>query len=632
MLGPMPGSVTPEGRAALGRALGARVEDVVVLQDPTRGGALHRDNAAPFAEAARVATRALAHWLATGEFILQDETTFIGLLSGTAAASDLVPLSELTKAHLRWRDAVSTILKEEASLLDVPGGVLVEALDAAAFGCDAFLVRMTKQFDAYRRHLEVALEDNRARLAHQSMHDPLTGLANRALFLDRLTHALRRSSRRRSRPAVLFLDIDRFKTINDGFGHRFGDELLVAVATMLQALVRPGDTVARFGGDEFVILCEDLIEGEAGAVAVAERVAAALSEPFQTADADALVTASIGIAVAELGADAEDVVANADVAMYAAKENGRARFEVFGEAVREALSVRVATETALCRVIERDELRVHYQPVFSADGRRALSMEALIRWQHPERGLLAPGEFIATAEESGHIVAIGTWVLTEACRQALLWHQADGEGLSVSVNVSARQLADPHLVKTVSQVLAYSGLPSSMLVLEITESVLLADTEETIATLQALKDLGVTLAIDDFGTGYSSLSYLRRLPVDIVKVDRSFVDGLGSGREDRAIVAAMIQLAHQLGLKVVAEGVETEVQLGELRELGCDAVQGFYFAASRAPRGRPGGGQASRGDERGPRLRRASWPPGSRPRGRGAPQAPVEPGGRRAQG
>ncbi|MGZ4759046.1 MAG: EAL domain-containing protein, partial [Acidimicrobiales bacterium] len=418
------------------------------------------------------------------------------------------------------------------------------------------------------------------RLAHQATHDPLTGLPNRSLLIDRLEGALARARRHNRRVAVLFLDLDHFKVVNDSLGHGLGDRLLVAIAERLAVALRPGDTVARFGGDEFVVLCEDLVS-QHDAITIAERVDDAVSGPFVIDDTEVFVGVSIGIALPDdTEADPETLIRDADAAMYRAKDRGRSRWELFDNAMRASAVDRLDIENALRRALDRRELRVFYQPVIDLMTGRVDGVEALLRWEHPERGLLNPGDFITVAEETGLIVPIGSWVLDQACRQVQRWHASAERStpLSVAINISGRQLGHPRLVEDLAAVLADTSIDPSLVELEITESVLMDDVEMSADTLGRLHALGVHLAVDDFGTGYSSLSYLRRFPVDILKVDQSFVDGLGEDSSDSAIVTAIITLAHTLGLRAVAEGVESALQLAELRRLGCDRAQGFHMA------------------------------------------------------
>jgi diguanylate cyclase (GGDEF)-like protein/PAS domain S-box-containing protein len=425
-----------------------------------------------------------------------------------------------------------------------------------------------------RRRLE-------AELAHRATHDDLTDLPNRTLLLDHLALALARASRDRRLVALLFLDLDRFKQVNDSLGHQTGDQLLSAVAERIGDVLRPADTVARLGGDEFVVLCED-VEDEHHAVAIAQRVMTAIEgEPFALKGVSLAVTASVGVALSAGREDAhpEALLRDADAAMYRAKDHGRARYELFDESMRQRAAIRLQLADDLAHGIEHGHIEVHFQPCVDLVTGRVVNVEALARWAHPVRGLLSPVEFISLAEETGLIVGLGLRVLTDACAQARSWLDELGdEAPIVHVNLSARQLTTPNLSLLVRGVLESARLPADRLCLEITESVLMEDASSTIETLRRLKEIGVSLGIDDFGTGYSSLSYLRRFPVDVLKVDRSFIDGLGPDPEDSAIVAAIVNLAQTLDLSAVAEGVETPSQLRRLRELGCAAGQGYLFA------------------------------------------------------
>jgi diguanylate cyclase (GGDEF)-like protein/PAS domain S-box-containing protein len=417
-------------------------------------------------------------------------------------------------------------------------------------------------------------------LAQRALHDPLTNLANRALFMDKLAQALARSERHESQVAVLFMDLDHFKVINDSLGHEVGDVVLSRIADRLRTVLRPEDTASRFGGDEFVILLQD-IRSEHQAVAIADRMARSVAEPIALEAAEVTVTTSVGIAIGQGTADGpEAIVRDADQAVYRAKEHGRARCELFDQAMRARAAKRLRTENELRRGIEMGHLCLHFQPVVSVDDGRIRSLEALVRWNHPQRGVLLPEEFISLAEETGLIGPLGSWVLEEACRQAASWRPVNPghDAPTVLVNLSARQLARADFEDTVWIALHESGLQPSALTLEITETVLMDALPATLGLLSRLREAGVHLAIDDFGTGYSSLNYLKRFPVDALKVDRSFVNGLGRDPEDSAIVAAVVSLAHALGLSAVAEGVETKDQLRQLRRIDCDLAQGNYFA------------------------------------------------------
>ncbi len=417
-----------------------------------------------------------------------------------------------------------------------------------------------------------------AELRHQAFHDSLTNLANRALFEDRVDHAIHRHARDNRLAAVLLLDLDRFKMVNDSLGHSTGDRLLVDVAARLTTALRPGDTIARLGGDEFAVLIEDLESSEA-AVAAADRVTEVLEAPFALGGKEVFVHASVGVTLAGIdGGDAEALIRNADAAMYRAKKAGGSCHRRFEPDMHAAALARFELEADLRRALANDEFVVYYQPILTIDGRRVVSLEALVRWQHPTRGLVAPMDFIPLAEETGLIVELGRLVLHKACLQAKQWRDAGHLDFTMAVNLSRRQLTDPELVDDVVATIAAAGLEPSVLVLEVTESVLLDDAGLAIARLHQLKAAGVRLAIDDFGTGYSSLSSLRDLPVDELKIDKSFIDGIATGADAAGVVQAIIRLARTLNLDTVAEGVEDDDQLHELHALGCGRVQGFRFS------------------------------------------------------
>ncbi len=419
------------------------------------------------------------------------------------------------------------------------------------------------------------LEDE---LAHQAFHDSLTGIANQALFRDRVDHALARLSRAGGRLAVIYLDLHNFKTVNDSLGHIAGDELLVSVTARLTGCLREGDTAARLGGDEFALLLEDTTAEDAAVVA--EHVIAALAAPFTLAGKELFATASIGIALDEPGIPRDQLLRNADLAMYTAKGLGKNRYEVYAPEMHSTAVDRLELENELRRALEREELRVHYQPIVGLSSREVVGVEALVRWEHPERGLLGPDRFIPVAEECGLIEPLGRWVLGVACGQAKAWHDEHRgpAGLSVSVNVSPRQLRDPRFVDDVAHVLAATELPPACLTLEITEGAMMGDAELALVHLTALKALGVQLAVDDFGTGYSSLSYLQLFPIDILKIDRSFVLGMDRGPEESALARAIVRLAQTLHLTAVAEGVESNAQADVLLQLGCPLAQGYLYS------------------------------------------------------
>ena len=524
----------------------------------------------------RAGVLAVADYLETGEVITQERSEAWDK-NGAAPLMGGISLSEVTKSYLRWRDLCRSAVREEAERLGADPRVVSTCVGVVELGTDVSLVRMAKRFEITREALEAALEENQERLEHQAMHDPLTGLANRALLIDRLVQALRATQRRTTRSAVLFLDLDYFKSVNDAAGHSAGDQLLVAVAERLKEVVRPTDTVARLGGDEFIVMCDDLTDPELEGVAVAERIASRLAEPFNLAGNEIYVAASVGVAPSAQGDNAEELIERADQAMYRAKQLGRGRIEVYHPDLNKETSRQAEVSHALHQALPGKQLHVAYQPVLDLSAQRIVVREALLRWEHPQLGKVSPVEFIPLAEQTGLITGIGRWVLGQACRDCAAWQHAGSPEVGVAVNVSGRQLETSQFEEDVAEALEVSGLAPSSLTLEITETLLMAGRAEARAMLERLRGLGVRIAIDDFGTGYSSLSWLARLPLDILKVDRSFIASLGLIERESAIVRAMIHLAHTLGLSVVAEGVETDFQLEELTSLGCDEAQGFLL-------------------------------------------------------
>jgi diguanylate cyclase (GGDEF)-like protein len=454
-------------------------------------------------------------------------------------------------------------------------------LHAVKAGAQDYLIRSELTPVTLGRAVRFAIERKRSEheLAHQALHDPLTGLPNRALFLDRLGVALDRSRRTKSPIAILFLDVDDFKQVNDSLGHAAGDALLIGLAGRLQEMLRPMDTVARLGGDEFTFLFEQL-SSEREAALIAERIGHTTSLPIAVDDGEASVTVSIGITmVTDPSVSVDSVMRDADTAMYRAKEQGGGRFEMFDESSRRPAVERDDVEDGLRRALELSELRVFYQPRVSLNGATSLiGFEALVRWEHPERGLIEPSEFIQVAEDSGLILPIGEFVLGQALSHVARWRQSK-PGVTISVNLSARQLADEGLVQRLAAVIRANGADPSVLCIEVTEGAVERDPALAIRILAALKDIGVKLAIDDFGTGYSSLSGLKALPIDSLKLHESFVGELGGERTQTELVGAVVELGHALGLGVDAEGVETAGQLAHLRDLGFDGAQGYLFSA-----------------------------------------------------
>jgi diguanylate cyclase (GGDEF)-like protein len=524
----------------------------------------------------------LGRFLATGSLPSDRERDTMSA-PGKAPLHDTISIGELTKLYLVWRDVIYEKLGTWGHQLCISDKAVAAAKDAARIGSDSSIVNVVRQFETSYHKLRAELTEEQERLAHNALHDGLTGLPNRTLLVDRLEQLTNNTSRQRRGFAVLFIDIDRFKSVNDLAGHGAGDALLVAVATRLRGVIRSGDTLARLGGDEFVILCPDLSEPETEAAAVAERVTAVVAQPFRMGEPtqDFFVSASVGVGIAGSGDDAESVLSRADAAMYATKNRGGSGYQIYDESVDRSLRRRPEMLNDLHGAAERGEMTIEYQPVFDLATDRVVWLEALARWDHPRFGRVGPDEFIPLAEESGVIFNLGRWIIARAIEDCARWTRSGREGVGVAINVSGRQFSDDGLADFVAGAMAGAGLDPRLVTLEITESVLVTSEATTQRAFDALKEIGLRLAIDDFGTGYSSLAYLRRLPIEVLKVDRSFVSGLGDGGNDAAIVNAMVELARSLNLAVVAEGVETPAELEMVRRAGCDEAQGYLL-------GRPG--------------------------------------------
>ncbi len=506
---------------------------------------------------------------------------------GRAALDDSIPVDELAKLYLAHRDITCRELEVIAERVGVGWAAVQAAQELVRAGADSAIVAVVRSFDAARRQLQAALDSERESFAYRAVHDALTGLPNRALLVERLERMVSSSGpseptleRRDPRFAVLFIDVDRFKAVNDVSGHRSGDQLLMALAGRLQRVIRDGDILARLGGDEFVVVCPDLADPPAEAAAVAERITAVGAQPFRLGPdgEEIFVSVSVGIGVAAPGDTADSVLSRADAAMYSAKRGGGSGFRVYDDSVDSLLRRRPQLINDLHSATASGQMSLHYQPVRHLGSDRTRCMEALARWQHPVFGSVPPDEFIPLAEESGVILGFGRWVIGQALADCARWQAGPWPGVGVAVNVSGRQFADEGLPAYLAEQLSSTGVHPADVTLEITESVLVGTEEVTVATIGALSATGVRLAIDDFGTGYSSLAYLRRLPVTVVKVDRTFVAGssLEAGG-DGGIVAAMVDLAHSLGLTVVAEGVETPAELEMVRRAGCDDAQGYLL-------------------------------------------------------
>ncbi len=471
-------------------------------------------------------TEQICEFLITGE--IPKDIAGSAASAGWHVANRSSTLGDLMKVFLFWRDHLHLVINEEARRLGTDPGAVDLALHAARVGTDSSLVLVARRCDEYSELLQSQLEEEQTRLTHQALHDALTGLPNRVLFLERLAQSVEAAARRSIHSAVLFIDIDRFKSVNDIAGHAAGDQLLIGVARRLREVLRPADTVARLGGDEFVVLCENLYDVQKEAVAIAERICETVSQPFSAAGNELFTSASIGLAFVRPGDDPHVLVARADSAMYMAKQRGRSRWEIYHPDFDERTTRRAELINGLHRAVERDELVLHYQPVKDLGSGAVVAMEALVRWQHPSLGIVAPTEFIPLAEETGLIIEIGHWVLEEACTQCAAWRAEGYDSVDIAVNVSGRQLEDLGFAADVERVLASTGLPASALSMEVTESVIVTEGSVGHEVLEDLQRIGVRLAIDDFGIGYSSLSYLAKLPVHSLKVDRTFIAGLGT--------------------------------------------------------------------------------------------------------
>jgi diguanylate cyclase (GGDEF)-like protein/PAS domain S-box-containing protein len=503
------------------------------------------------------------------------------------AADQLEGASLLAITHADDRDAALAAMQHAISGNGAPFAVTQRCVHAdGGFVTISLTASLVCDSNAQPMYFVVHFENmsqreaTDAQIAHQTVHDPLTGLPNRLQFVERLRRALVEHGSEHL--AVLFMDLDHFKVVNDSLGHAAGDRLLVAVADRLRGALRPTDLLARFEGDQFTVLCTE-IASEDQARTVATRLADAVAKPMGLTEGEVFVTASVGIAISDGALDThETLMRNAEAALHLAKEQGRARAELYETASHDRAVWHLRTGNELHHALERGELRVHYQPIVRVGDGCVTGFEALIRWQHPERGLVGPNEFVELAEQTGLIVPIGSWVLEEACRQLVHWHD-QGSALTMSVNLSPRQLAEPSLPDALARVLHASGVDTGSVWLEITESTLMRDAEAAVTALGALRAVGVHLSVDDFGTGYSSMAYLKRFPVDALKIDRTFVDGLGRDPEDSAICSAIVSLAHALGMRAVAEGVETSEQLAELRTIDCELAQGYLFGRPADP-------------------------------------------------
>jgi diguanylate cyclase (GGDEF)-like protein len=565
----------------LGEELNARSEDVVrgmLLRTEGSGQVLDADVEDRFARVGAVSTIAVARWMA-GEG--PDVARELGLESwgifGALAAQRAAPLNEVTKRCLRWWNAAEDVVEEIVIALEIPGDARSQALGMLQRSLSVTLVRMCESFETERQRADEELERRQEELAFMATHDALTGLPNRTLILDRLEQMLVRSRHSQTPVAALFIDLDNFKAVNDTLGHGAGDQLLQAVAARLDGVVRDVDGLGRLGGDEFVVVAAEM-SLVAGPELVAERLLDALREPFhlEGQETPLSVTASVGIAAGERRT-AGELLRDADIAMYRAKWDGKSRYVVFESAMQDSVQSRMELEMDLRVALANEEFFLAYQPTFDLSDMSPNGIEALIRWRSPSRGIVQPDDFIPLLEETGLITEIGRWVLKCACTQGACWREA-GHPVGMAVNVSARQLDSDEIVADVQDALSDSGLEPSALTIEITETTLMRNVEETARRLGAVKALGVRVAIDDFGTGYSSLAHLRQFPVDALKIDRSFITGLRNNEEGETLIHTLVQLGKALSIETIAEGIEQPGELSLLREEQCDGGQGFLFA------------------------------------------------------
>ncbi len=553
-----------------------RVLGIVLQRTADAEGGLAPSVDARLERICTIATVTLAAWMAGGRPEDGSEAANEAFeLFGQLAAHRDAPLDEVTKRCLRWRDAVGEVLRAAAEEIGACDAARRRALSMTQLTLDVTLVRMCEVFEQERVNVSEELTNRGEQLAFLSTHDVLTGLPNRALILDRATQMLGRSRRAHTVVSALHLNLDGFTAINDTLGHGPGDELLRAVAARLDGLVRDSDALGRLGGDEFIVLTEEKADS-GGPQLIAERLLEALRAPFKVNGSDLEVSASIGVASGER-VNAEALLADAEIAAHRAKREGKDRFVVFEEGMQDLVQRQVTLEKDLRGALDRHEFFLVYQPTLDLRRMVPTGVEALIRWRCPVRGLVQPNDFIPVLEDSGLIVAVGQWVLEQACTQSATWRKA-GFPVGIAVNVSARQLDGDEFIATVERALAATGLEPSALTLEITETALMLNADDTARRLHAIKELGVRIAIDDFGTGYSSLSHLQRFPVDALKIDRSFLMQLAENPEGETLLRTLVQLGKALSIETLAEGIERANDLALLQEERCDSGQGYLFA------------------------------------------------------
>ncbi len=565
----------------LGQELSARTDEVVarmMLRSAESSKTLAKVVEDSFEDVGTVSTVAVARWMAgEGEAVAREVGQESWRIFAQLASQQEAALNEVTKRCLRWRDCTLEVLSESAADLGLAEETLTTAQAMVQRSLDVTLVRMCQSYEDERKRAHDELSSREKELVFLATHDALTGLPNRTLILDRIEQTLRRSRQNQDPVAALFVDLDNFKAINDSLGHGVGDELLCAVAERLEGVVRETDALGRMGGDEFVVVAEGLSLA-AGPELIAERLLEAFGEPFALGEeGETMVRAKASIGIATGVRDsAEELLRDADIAMYRAKWGGKSRYLVFESGMEDEVQSRLETEMDLQTALANEEFFLVYQPTFDLQTMTPTGAEALIRWRRPGRGVVEPEEFIPLLEESKLIVDVGAWVLREACAQGARWQQ-EGRPLDLSVNISALQLDTDELIEDVKVALATSGLAPEALTLEITETTLMTDAEETARRLCELKEVGVKIAVDDFGTGYSSLSHLRQFPVDVLKIDRSFVSQLGQGGENEILLHTLVQLGKALEIETTAEGIERPQDLTLIRDKECDNGQGFLF-------------------------------------------------------
>ncbi len=565
----------------LGKALGARTTDVVekmMSRSADSGQILDRVVEESFEQVGAVSTVAVSRWMAgEGEEVAREVGQESWRIFAQLASQREAPLNEVTKRCLRWRDSAAQVLSASAGELGLDAGLLERAQQMLQRSLDVTLVRMCESFEDERQRSQEELSNRQQELVFLATHDALTGLPNRTLILDRIEQTLTRARVNQEPVAALFVDLDNFKAINDSLGHGAGDELLCAVAARLDGVIRETDALGRLGGDEFVVIADGLSLA-AGPELIAERLLDAFKEPFTLGGAEdtrVFVKTSIGIATGGRSS-AEELLRDADIAMYRAKWGGKNRYLVFESGMQDEVQSRLEIEMDLQAALQNEEFFLVYQPTFDLQSMSPTGVEALIRWRRPGRGVVLPEEFIPLLEETRMIGEVGAWVLREACAQGAKWQEA-GFPLTVAVNVSARQLDSDELLDHVAEALGLSGFDANGLTIEITETTLMSDAEETARRLGALKDLGIRIAVDDFGTGYSSLAHLRQFPVDVLKIDRSFISQLAEGCEGEILLHTLVQLGKALSIETTAEGIERPQDLSLIKSKLCDNGQGYLF-------------------------------------------------------